>query len=68
MTTQVRVREVFKRIDHSNPISGHCWTEHGDTIAFEVVGKSGVVSKHKTFKAAEKVRQEWQDFYNKFNI
>jgi hypothetical protein len=39
---KVRVREIFKRINKKNPISGHEWTEHSPTTGYEVVGPCGL--------------------------
>jgi hypothetical protein len=66
--TKVTIREIFKKIDKTNPISGHQWSEHGDTAGYQVMGAVGVHSKHKTIKAAEKARGELQAFYTKFNL
>lgn len=66
--TQVTIREIFKKVDEVNPISGHQWTEHGDTTGYQVIGAVGVHSKHRTIKTAEKARDELQAFYNKFNL
>jgi hypothetical protein len=62
----IRVREVYRRIDCHNPVSGHRWTEHGPTTGYEVVGATGVLSKHRTEAAALKEAAEWQDFYTKY--
>ncbi len=68
MTTQVSIREKFKRIDKHNPISGHQWTEHGETIAYQVIGATGVHSQHKTLEKARIEARELQSFYDKFNL
>lgn len=64
--SQVRIREVFRRIEKHNPISGHSWIEHGPTTAYEVVGPTGVVSRHVTEAAALKAQTEWQAFFDKY--
>lgn len=66
--TQAIIREVFKKINKTNPISGHAWTEHGDTIWYQVMGAGIIHSRHKTHDAAEKSRKSLQDFYNKFSL
>jgi hypothetical protein len=66
--TQVIIREVFKRTEKHNPISGHRWIEHGDTTGYQVIGAGVIHSRHKTNDAAEKARESLQAFYNKFNL
>ena len=66
--TQVTIRETFKKIEKANPISGHHWIEHGETIGYQVIGAVGVHSKHRTNEAAQKARDSLQAFYNKFNL
>ena len=68
MKNCVRVREVFKRIYKKNYLSGHEWTEHGPTTGYEVVGPSGVESKHRTEAAADAAAKELQEFYDKFFV
>ena len=51
---QPYIRETFKRIDCHNPISGHHWTEYGESTGFEVVGGGWLPTQHKTATGAEK--------------
>jgi hypothetical protein len=62
----LRIREVFKTVWETNPISGHSWPVHGATTAWEVVGPFGPVGRFKTEKRAEKELVNWTAFYNKF--
>ena len=50
----IHIKEVFKLIHRYNPISGHMWTEHGETVGYEVIGGGWMRTKHKTLKQAEK--------------
>ena len=58
----VKIVENFKVIHKSNPISGHLWTEQGDTIGWEVIGGGWMRTSHKTLKAAEKEAQWRREF------
>ena len=66
MKTYVRIREVFKLVNCKNKLSGHEWTEPGPTTGYEVVGPFGTVSRHTTERAAEKSREAYEEFYQKF--
>jgi hypothetical protein len=66
--TTVSIREIFKKQNKVNPISGHEWIEHGPTTSFQVIGAVGVHSRHRTIVGAEKAKQELQNFYNKFDL
>ena len=66
--TQAIIREVFKKTDRFNPVSGHRWTEHGETTAYQVIGNGVVHSRHRTHEAADKARESLQAFYIKFNL
>lgn len=66
--TQAIIREVFKLVHKTNPISGHSWTEHGDTTYYQVMGNGIVHSRHKSHEAADKARKELQNFYDKYDI
>jgi len=68
MSTEVRIRSVFKKINKKNPISGHEWTEHGETTEYEVVGKCGVYARCKSYEKANKIKNELQEFYDKFGL
>lgn len=61
---EVRIREVFKRIEKHNPVSGHRWTEHGPTTSYEIAGPTGVCARARSQAGADKKRAEWQAFYN----
>jgi hypothetical protein len=60
----VEIREVFKRLDHHNPVSGHRWTDHGPTTSYEIVGPLGVCAKARTEAGAQRKRDEWQAYYD----
>jgi len=62
---RVRVREVFKLIEHHNPISGHRWHNHGETTGYQVVGPYGVISHHRTHEAAHKAADAWIEYYER---
>jgi len=65
----VRITEVFKRINKHNPISGHSWTEHGETTGYEISGGVFVGrTKCKTLKQAEKAAKEMTAFTEKFGV
>ena len=66
--TTVRIREVYKRIDHYNPLSGHRWTTAGPTTGYEVIGAVGVSSFHTSETKAVKEAADLQAFYTKFNL
>ena len=63
----VRLVEVFKTVEKRNPISGHRWTEHGETIAYEVVTPGG---RHRYKSEAKAVKElaEWKAFYEKYPL
>lgn len=61
MREELRIREVFKLVHRHNPISGHRWTEHGKTTGYEVVGKFGVISKHRKLERAEAALASYQE-------
>lgn len=56
--TTVRIRQCSKIVKGEEVL----------LAKFEVVGKCGVVSTHRTYKSAEKEMQEWQKFYDKFGL
>ena len=64
--TKLRIREVFKTVWKTNPISGHSWPEHGVTTAWEVVGPFGAVGSFKSEKRAEKELADWTAFYESY--
>lgn len=68
MAITVYIREVYKRIDHHNPMSGHSWTTAGPTTGYEVIGAVGVSSMHTSETKAIKEAAELQAFYIKFNL
>ena len=62
---ELRIREVFKLIEHYNPISGHRWFTHGPTKAYQVVGPYGMVSEHRTEDNAKRAVVEWKEHYER---
>ncbi len=66
--TTVIVRERYQTFNRRNPISGHEWTERGQTTGYEAVGALGVVSVHTKPDRAEGSRAEWQGFFDKFSL
>lgn len=59
----IRIRDVYRTVWKTNPISGHSWPEHGPTTGYEIVGPYGVLDKARTQEAAERKRDEWEAYY-----
>ena len=66
MEYEIRIRERYKLINKKNPVSGHEWFEHGPTTGYEVAGPTGVLAICRTLENAEKQKEEWTAFYDKF--
>jgi hypothetical protein len=66
--TTVHIRENFKTVYKTNPISGHTWPEAQPTTSFSVIGAVGKSSTHKTLLAAQKTADGLQAFYDKFDL
>ena len=48
-----RIIEIPKVIYKNNPISGHSWSEHGETQWYKVVGGGWMPDKFRSKKKAE---------------
>jgi len=64
---ELRIREVFKLIEHHNPLSGHHWHTHGPTTSYEVVGPLGAISRHRTEANAKRAMAEWKEHYERYD-
>lgn len=51
--SKYHIREVTKRIDHKNPVSGHEWSTHEPTGSYEVAGGKCMPNRFRSFKKAE---------------
>lgn len=47
------IREVTKRIDHKNPITGHEWATYENTGSYEVAGGRCMPNRFKSLKKAQ---------------
>jgi hypothetical protein len=62
----VRITEVRKEIMCKSELSGHEWVEYGDVLRYEVKGPTGLLATCKRLDKAERLQEEWQQFYDKF--
>jgi hypothetical protein len=66
MRTEVRIREIYRRVRNTNPRSGAAFDEVGKPIAWEVVAPSGLVTRYQTEARAEAAAEALRDFYKKW--
>lgn len=65
---KLRIIEVFETIERHNPVSGHRWSEQGDSIGFEVTGGRWVRARFKTLAAAERDKAIKESINKKFPL
>jgi hypothetical protein len=66
MRTDVRIREIYRRVKNTNPLAGAAFDEVGEPVAWDVVAPSGLVTRYKKEAAANKAAEALRDFYKKF--
>lgn len=60
------ISECFHTIEKHNPISGHRWTEQGESYGWEVSGGYWTRTFHKKYEAAVKEKEIRDSIDKKF--